>query len=84
MVMFEMGGLKEQKLNLKNLVSRPEFKQQYLAPLRAMPEEDMCHLAESSAKGDNIDSSQRSFKKGEADQYSEDFVFPPDQHGIMG
>ena len=36
MDMFEMGSLKDQKLNVKQFVSKPEFKQQHLAPLRAL------------------------------------------------
>ena len=44
MDMFEMGSLKDQKLNVKQLVSKPEFKQQHLAPLRALSIDDQCSI----------------------------------------
>ena len=37
MALFERGGLKDQKLNAKHLIAKPEFKQQYLTPLRSLP-----------------------------------------------
>lgn len=44
MDLYENGMLKDQKLNLSSLMAKPEFKQQYLAPIRAMNEEDQCKL----------------------------------------
>ena len=43
---YEEGKLKGQKLNLSTLLSKPEFKQQYLAPIRALEEKDQCMLLE--------------------------------------
>ena len=37
MDMFEAGMLKDQKLTRKNLISKPEFKQQYLQPVQGLP-----------------------------------------------
>jgi hypothetical protein len=42
--LYEEAKLKGQKLNLSSLLSKPEFKQQYLAPIRALEEEDHCLL----------------------------------------
>lgn len=36
MDLFEQGKLKGQKINLSSLTSKPEFKQQYLAPIRTL------------------------------------------------
>ena len=44
MDMFEKGVLKDQKLNVKSLVSKPEFKQQYLAPIQAMADDEQCEI----------------------------------------
>lgn len=44
MDLFENGKLKEQKLKLDNMMCKPEFKQQYLAPIRTLPDEDQCNL----------------------------------------
>ena len=40
MDLFENAKLKGQKLNLATLTTKPEFKQQYLAPIRSMDEAD--------------------------------------------
>ena len=40
MNLFEQGRLKNQKLNMSSLVSKPQFKQQYLSPIRALPLSD--------------------------------------------
>ena len=40
MDIFETGSLNDQKLNVKQLVSKPEFK--HLAPLRALPIDEHC------------------------------------------
>lgn len=42
--LYEEAKLKDQKLNLSSLLSKPEFKQQYLAPIRALEENDQCLL----------------------------------------
>ena len=44
--LFEQAKLKGQKLNLSSLLSKPDFKQQYLAPIRALEEDDQCMLLE--------------------------------------
>lgn len=44
MDMFAEFKLKGQKLNQKSLIAKPEFKQQYLAPLRALRPEDQFDL----------------------------------------
>jgi len=44
MDLFEEGKLKGQKLNLSKLLSKPEFKQQYIAPIQALSEDDQCAL----------------------------------------
>jgi len=44
MDLFEEGKLKGQKLNLSKLLSKPEFKQQYNVPKRALSEDDQCAL----------------------------------------
>ena len=36
---FENGGLKDQKLNKKHLISMPEVKQHHLQPLCRLPKE---------------------------------------------
>lgn len=40
MDLFEKGKLKNQKLNLIALLYKPEFKQQYLAPIHSLPVDD--------------------------------------------
>ncbi len=42
--LYEQAKLKGQKLNLSSLLTKPEFKQQYLAPIRALEENDQCLL----------------------------------------
>ena len=49
---YEEGKLKGQKLNLSSLLSKPEFKQQYLAPIRALEENDQCLLLERVIKNE--------------------------------
>jgi len=34
---FEAGELKDQKLSMKQLMSKPEFKQQNLQPVQSLP-----------------------------------------------
>ena len=50
MDLFEKGALKDQKLNTKSLLAKPEFKQQYLAPLRAIEEAQQCAILSSVVK----------------------------------
>lgn len=44
MDLFENAKLKGQKLNLSTLLTKPEFKQQYFAPIRRLDEVDQCSL----------------------------------------
>ena len=44
MNLFEQAKSKGQKLNLATLTTKPEFKQQHLAPLRRLDEVDQCML----------------------------------------
>ena len=44
MDLYEAAALKSQKLNLSTLMTKPEFKQQYLAPIRRLDEHDQCTL----------------------------------------
>ena len=44
MDLFEKAKLKGQKLNLASLLSKPEFRQQYLAPIRCLEADDQCML----------------------------------------
>ena len=44
MDLFKKSKLKGQKLKLSFLMSEPDFKQQYLAPVRTLQESDQCHL----------------------------------------
>ena len=46
MNLFEESKLKGQKLKLSNLISKPDFKQQYSAPIRTLDEDDQCKLLE--------------------------------------
>ena len=42
--LYEQAKLKGQKLNLASLLAKPEFKQQHLAPIRALDEDEQCKL----------------------------------------
>ena len=44
MDLFEKAKLKGQKLNITSLLSKPEFRQQYLAPIRCLEADDQCML----------------------------------------
>ena len=44
MDLYEQVKLKGQKLNLSSLLSKPVFKQQYLAPIRTLSETHQCDL----------------------------------------
>ena len=44
MNLFAESKLKGQKLKLSNLISKPDFKQQYLAQIRTLEEDDQCKL----------------------------------------
>ena len=41
-----MEGLKGQNLNMSHSLSKPEFKQQYLAPIRALSPSEQCDILE--------------------------------------
>lgn len=43
--------MKGQRLNLSTLFTKPEFKQQYLAPIRRLDEHDQCSLLEEVIDG---------------------------------
>lgn len=44
MDLFQEAKLKGQKLKLSNLLSKPDFKQQYLSPIRTLEESSQCLL----------------------------------------
>ena len=44
MDLYENAKLKGQKLNLSTLLSKPEFKQNYLTPIRTLPPDDQCEI----------------------------------------
>ena len=44
MDLFEAGKLKDQKINFSKLLSKPDFKQHYITPIRGLPEKDQCAL----------------------------------------
>ena len=75
MDIFEMGSLKDQKLNVKQLVLKPEFKQQYLAPLRALSIDDQRSiLTKVVQKEIPLNSIKRSLQISKTNHYSEDTV----------
>ena len=51
MDLFENAKLKGQKLNLSTLTTKPEFKQQYLAPIRCMEEADQVREGSKGERG---------------------------------
>lgn len=44
MDLFEQGRLKRQKINLSTLISKPQFKQKYLTPLRTLSQTEQLHI----------------------------------------
>ena len=44
MDLFEQGRLKGQKLSLSSLISKPQFKQQYLTPIRTLSQADQMSI----------------------------------------
>ena len=52
MDMHEQSKLKGQKLRLSTLLSKPEFKQQYFAPIRAMEEKEQYKLLQRVINGE--------------------------------
>ena len=44
MDLFEQSKLKGQRLNISTLLAKPEFKQQYFAPIRRLNESEQCCL----------------------------------------
>ncbi len=46
MDLYEEAKLKGQKLRLATLLHKPEFKQNYLTPIRCLGQRDQCHLLE--------------------------------------
>lgn len=77
MDLFKKCKLKGQKLKLATLMAEPEFKQQYLAPIRTLEENDQClllnkiincnltiaDLKEASAKIKRLDNLKKAFLK---------------------
>ena len=51
MDLFENAKLKGQKLNLATLTTKPEFKQQYLVPIRSLDEADQVTLLTKVQEG---------------------------------
>ena len=52
MDLFEKAKLKGQKLNLSTLLTKPEFKQQYLAPIRKLEPADQATLLQNVISGE--------------------------------
>ena len=52
MNLFEKAKLKGQKLNLSTLLTKPEFKQQYLAPIRRLQPPDQTSLLQKVISGE--------------------------------
>jgi hypothetical protein len=52
MDLFESAKLKGQKLNLTSLLSKPEFRQQYLAPIRCLEADQQCLLLNKVIDGE--------------------------------
>lgn len=50
--LYEHAKLKGQKLNLANLLAKPEFKQQHLAPIRALDVDHQCKLLQRVIDGE--------------------------------
>lgn len=51
MDLFEKAKLKDQKLRSTMATAKPDFKQQYLAPIRCLKSEDQCFLLERCKNG---------------------------------
>lgn len=51
MDLFEKAKLKDQKLRSASANTKPEFKQQYLAPIRCLESSDQCMLLEKCISG---------------------------------
>lgn len=52
MDLFESAKLKGQKLNLTSLLSKPEFRQQYLAPIWSLEADEQCLLLKKVIDGE--------------------------------
>ena len=52
MDLFEQSKLKAQKLRMSTLLQKPEFKQNYLAPIRTLPNSDQCLLLQKVIAGE--------------------------------
>ncbi len=52
MDLFEQSKLKAQKLRMSTLLQKPEFKQNYLAPIRTLPISDQCLLLQKVIAGE--------------------------------
>jgi len=49
---YEKCELGDQRRNLDSLMNKPEFKQNYLSPIRSLDEEEQCRLLELVLQGD--------------------------------
>ena len=49
---FEEGELKDQTLSTKALITKPEFRQQYLSPIQCLPEEFKLAVLQEVIDGD--------------------------------
>ena len=49
---FEEGELKDQTLSTKSLITKPEFRQQYLSPIQCLPEEFKLDVLQDVVDGD--------------------------------
>ena len=52
MDMFEEGELKNQCLSTKSLVTKPEFKQQYLSPIQCLPDDFKIEILQDAIEGE--------------------------------
>ena len=52
MDLFEEGELKDQSLNTKALMTKPEFRQQYLSPIQCLPDAFKLEVLQQVVDGD--------------------------------
>ena len=52
MDLFEQGKIKDQKLSIRQLTSKPDFKQQYLQPVQCLPDSFKLQILTSVAEKD--------------------------------
>ena len=49
---YEKCELSDQRCNLSTLTNKPEFKQNYLSPIRSLDEEEQCRLLDMVLQGE--------------------------------